>query len=66
MPSQHITEEEPSQTQGIMVPLELEGLCILRQEVQADGKLRVEVIARNCYDRTLGSCIVLACGIHLL
>ena len=45
MPSQHITEEEPNQTQGIMVPLELESLCILRQEVQADGKLRVEVIA---------------------
>ena len=45
MPSQHITEEESTQTQGIMVPLELEGLRILRQEVQADGKLRVEVIA---------------------
>src|SRR5713101_7458904 len=45
MPSQHITEEESNQTQGIMVPLELDGLRILRQEVQADGKLRVEVIA---------------------
>ncbi len=45
MPSQHITEEEPNQATGIVVPLELDGLHILRQEVQADGKLRVEVIA---------------------
>jgi transposase len=45
MPSQHITEEETNQEQGIVVPLELDGLRILRQEVQADGKLRVEVIA---------------------
>ena len=45
MPSQHTTEEEPNQAAGIVVPLELEGLRILRQEVQADGKLRVEVIA---------------------
>lgn len=47
MPSQHITEEEASQEQGMIVPLELDGLRILRQEVQADGKLRVEVIARK-------------------
>src|SRR5947209_4221567 len=45
MPGQHTTEEEPNQAAGIVVPLELESLCILRQEVQADGKLRVEVIA---------------------
>jgi hypothetical protein len=45
MPSQHITGEESTQTQGIVVPLELDGLYILRQEVQADGKLRVELIA---------------------
>jgi transposase len=45
MPSQHTTEEDPNQEQGIMVPLELEGLRILSQEVQADGKRRVEVIA---------------------
>lgn len=45
MPSQHITEEETNQEPGIVVPLELDGLRILRQEVQADGKLRVEVIA---------------------
>ncbi len=44
MPSQHSTEEETNQ-EGIVVPLELEGLRILRQEVQGDGKLRVEVIA---------------------
>lgn len=45
MPSQHTTEGEPNQPGGMVVPLELEGLRILRQEVQADGKLRVEVIA---------------------
>ena len=45
MPGQHTTEEETNQPEGIVVPLELEGLRILRQEVQADGKLRVEVIA---------------------
>jgi transposase len=45
MPSQHITVEETPQTPGIVVPLELEGLRILRQEGQVDGKLRVEVIA---------------------
>jgi transposase len=45
MPGQHTTEEDPHQCQGIMVPFELEGLRILRQEVQTDGRLRVEVIA---------------------
>lgn len=45
MPSQHTIEEEANQAAGIVVPLELEELRILRQEVQADGKLRVEVIA---------------------
>ncbi len=44
MPSQHGIQEEASQAQGIVVPLELEGLRILKQEVQADGKIRVEVI----------------------
>jgi transposase len=44
MPNQHTTEEETSQEAGIVVPLELDGLRILRQEVQEDGKLRVEVI----------------------
>jgi hypothetical protein len=48
---QHTTEEEPNQTEGIVVPLELDGLRILRQEVQADGKLRVEVIATNKGER---------------
>lgn len=45
MPSQHTTEEETNQGSGIVVPLELDGLRLLRQEVQVDGKLRVEVIA---------------------
>jgi transposase len=45
MSTQHITEEEANQVQGIIVPLELEGLRILKQEVQADGRIRVEVIA---------------------
>ncbi len=37
MPSQHSTEKEANQEQGIVVPLELEGLRILKQEVQPDG-----------------------------
>lgn len=45
MSSQHTTEEDPTQSQGIVVPLELEGLRILRQEAQADGKLHIEVMA---------------------
>lgn len=44
---QHITEKEANQEQGIVVPLELEGLRILKQEVQADGRIRVEVIGTN-------------------
>ena len=51
MPSQHITEGEPTQPGGIVVPLDLEGLRILKQEVQADGKLRVEVIATKKGER---------------
>jgi hypothetical protein len=31
MPSQHTTEEETNQAQGMVVPLELDGLCILRR-----------------------------------
>jgi transposase len=50
MPSQHITEEETNQAQGIVVPLELDGLRILRQEVQADGKLLVEVIGTKQWE----------------
>lgn len=45
MSSQHTTEPDPNQVPGIVVPLELEGLRIVHQEVQADGKIRVEVIA---------------------
>jgi hypothetical protein len=42
MPKQHITEEASNQEeQGIVVPLELEGLRILKQEVQPDGTIRV-------------------------
>ena len=44
MPSQHTIEGKTSQEQGIMVPLELAGLRILKQEVQADGRIRVEVM----------------------
>ncbi len=47
MPSQHTIEGKTSQEQGIMVPLELAGLRILKQEVQADGRIRVEVIGTN-------------------
>jgi transposase len=47
MPSQHTTEEETDRERGIVVPLELEGLRILTQEVQTDGRIRVEVIGTN-------------------
>jgi transposase len=47
MPIQHSIEEEVNQEQGIVVPLELEGLRILKQEVQSDGTVRVEVIGTN-------------------
>jgi hypothetical protein len=47
MPSQHSTEQETTQEQGIVVPLELEGLRILKQEMQPDGTLRIEVIGTN-------------------
>lgn len=46
MCSQHSTGKEPDQ-EGIVVPLELEGLRILKQEVQADGTIRVEVMGTN-------------------
>ena len=44
MPTQHSIGKEANQEQGIVVPLELEGLRILKQEVQTDGRIRVEVI----------------------
>ena len=44
---QHIIEKEANQERWIVVPLELEGLRILKQEVQADGRIRVEVIGTN-------------------
>jgi transposase len=44
---QHSTEKEANQEQGIVVPLELAGLHILTQEVQADGRIRVEVMGTN-------------------
>ena len=47
MCTQHSIGEEATQEAGIVVPLELEGLRILKQEVQADGKIRVEVIGTN-------------------
>ena len=41
MPIQHNTGEEADQEPGIVVPLELTGLRILKQEMQAEGTLRV-------------------------
>ena len=41
MPTQDTINEEVSQEQGIVVPLELAELRILKQEVQANGTLRV-------------------------
>ncbi len=47
MSQQHSTEEEANQDQGIIVPLELEGLRLLKQEMQSDGTIRIEVIGTN-------------------
>ena len=47
MSTQDTISEEVSQEQGIVVPLELADLRILKQEVQADGTVRVEVIGTN-------------------
>ncbi len=47
MSTQDSISEEVSQEQGIVVPLELADLRILKQEVQADGTVRVEVIGTN-------------------
>ena len=47
MSTQDTISEEVSQEQGIVVPLELAELRILKQEVQADGTVRVEVIGTN-------------------
>jgi transposase len=47
MPIQDSISEQVSQEQGIVVPLELADLRILKQEVQADGTMRVEVIGTN-------------------
>lgn len=47
MSNQHSTGEEGPQVQGIVVPLELDGLHILKQERQADGKLRASSSARR-------------------
>jgi hypothetical protein len=47
MCTQNSTEQEATHEQGIVVPLELEGLRILRQEVHSDGRIRVEVMGTN-------------------
>ncbi len=54
MPSQHSIEKGLSQEEGrrqaeegILVPLELPEWRILKQEVQADGTIRVEVMGTN-------------------
>ncbi len=47
MCTQHSIGKEANQEQGIVVPLELEGLRILKQEVHPDGRIRVEVIGTN-------------------
>ena len=47
MCTQHSTGKEANQEQGIVVPLELEGLRILNQEVQPDGRIRVAVMGTN-------------------
>lgn len=47
MPIQHSIEKEAKPEDGIVVPLDLAGLRILRQEVQSDGRIRVEVMGTN-------------------
>src|SRR6266566_4792320 len=47
MSSQHTIEKGAVQEAGMVIPLELDDLRILRQEMQADGKLLIEVIARK-------------------
>lgn len=54
MPSQNITEpttlqdrSQEQKAQGMIVPLDLPAFRILRQEVQADGTIEVEVIGKN-------------------
>jgi transposase len=47
LPSQHTTEANPAQTEGIFVPLDLSELHILNQKLQADGTIRIEVIAKT-------------------
>lgn len=47
LPGQHTTEEDPAQTEGIFVPLDLSELHILNQKRQADGTIRIEVIAKT-------------------
>lgn len=47
MCTQDSTEKEANYEQGIVVPLELDGLRILRQEEQTDGRIRVEVMGTN-------------------
>jgi hypothetical protein len=48
IPKQHITEGALNQEeQGIVVPLELEGLRMFKQEVQPDGTIRIEVMGTN-------------------
>ncbi len=44
MPTQRSIGKEVDQDQGIVVPLELDGLRTLTQEVQTDGRIRVAVI----------------------
>lgn len=45
MQTQHIIKEETDQREGIVVPLDLPEFRIHRQEWQADGTIRVEVMA---------------------
>jgi transposase len=40
-------EQDPENPKGIVIPLELPGLCLLSQRIQADGSIEVEVIGTN-------------------
>jgi transposase len=62
LPSQHTTEETPAK-EGIVVPLDLPELHIVNQEWQANGTIRIEVIATTT-QATCPDCQKICVKIH--
>lgn len=46
MSNQHITEQQERVEETIGVPLDLEGFSIVKQEVERNGQIRIEIIAK--------------------